>query len=181
MKASLFNQRSTGGFTLVEVIIASMILGLTILAALASVQASTTSTIAGTDVTQAAILAEGLREWTMNLPWNDLDADEALQDQASPGPNASPPSSAVDDLNDLRGVDGTGVTYTPPIADGPSEPLDKLTGWSEHIELSWRDPQNVQTEVDPGASDVLYVSVVFRKDGEHVLTTGWLIARRDDE
>ncbi len=181
MKTLRFCRTSGSGFTLVEVIIASVILGLCLVAALASIQASTTTTIAGTDVTQAAILAEGLREWTMNLPWNDLDAGETAQDIASPGRNGSPASVTVDDLNDLLN-EGDGITYSPPVtAGGPPNTLDKLSNWSEEIDLTWRDPKDIQTEVADGASDVLYVSVIFRKDGEHVLTTGWLVTRRDDE
>lgn len=171
------------GFTLVEVLIAIMIMGLCVVAAMASIRASTMSTIAGTEMTQAVILAQGLREWTMNLPWNDPDEGDAGEDEASPGPNGSSPLVWVDDLNDLANWDGTGTTYTPPItADGPPNALDALSNWSEVITLSWRDPKDITgAPVAAGSSDVIYVEVTIRKDGVDILTTGWIITRREND
>lgn len=175
-------QPKSTGFTLVEVLFAVMILGMCIVAVLGSIHASTMATIAGTEMTQAVILAQGLREWTMNLPWNDPDVGDAGEDEVSPGPNGSSALVWVDDINDLLGDSGTGVTYSPPLtADGPPNQLDDLTGWSEVIDLTWRDPANVQTVVTDGASDVIYVQVTFVKDGESILTTGWIVTRRDED
>ncbi|NBB94184.1 MAG: prepilin-type N-terminal cleavage/methylation domain-containing protein [Planctomycetes bacterium] len=182
MKAWKKLPKASRAFTLVEVVIAMMILGMCIVAAMGSIRASIMSTAAGTDMTQAVILAQGLREWTMNLPWNDPDDEDAGEDESAPGTNGNSSEVWVDDLNDLLDEGGTGTTYTPPVAPngaGTDTRLDALGMWTEHVDLTWRDATDIDTIVADGASDVVYVQVTISKGDQTVLTTGWIITRRD--
>jgi hypothetical protein len=118
----------------------------------------------------------------MNLPWNDPDSGDAGEDETAPGTNGNSSETWVDDLNDLLDDGGTGTTYNPPVApNGASTDtrLDTLSMWTEYIDLTWRDPTSIDTVVADGSSDVVYVHVTISKAGETILTTGWIITRRD--
>jgi len=81
----------------------------------------------------------------------------------------------VDDLNDLMGV-----TYSPP-RDAYGAPIADMVGWSQTIEMTWRDPDNLTSVVADGASDILHIQVTVSFQGRQILSTGYLIARRSSE
>ena len=159
-----------GGFSLLEVIIAIATLSIGITAMLTAVTSSTQVNSSGRRITQAAFLAQELREWTVKLPFVDPDPGAAGN---PPGPDGTSPQVFVDDLDDLMDV-----TYCPP-RDGQGQPIIDMVGWSQSITLTWRDPDNLSTVLAPGLSDVIHVETTITKDGTEVLTTSWLVARRD--
>lgn len=165
----------TRGFTLTEILVSIIVIGMGILALLASAASSTKINDSGKKLTTASFLAQEIREWTIKLPFSDQDAGD--QDNP-PGPDGSDPQYYVDDLDDLAGDDLAGVTYSPP-RNGQGSPITDMTDWSQFIELSWRDPDSLNTVVAAGASDVIYVQVTISYKGTEVLKTGWLVARRD--
>ena len=116
-------------------------------------------------------MGQEIREWTLKLPFVDPETPDN-----SPGPDgAEDPQapSAVDDLDDLMGV-----TYSPP-RDGTGQALSGTTGWSQQITMSWRNPDNLSQTVTDGASDMIYVEVVISHGEQPVLTTGWLVTKRE--
>jgi len=157
------------GFTLIETAVATAIVGLGVAAALVAVQSGTRVNDAGRKLTMAGLLAQELREWTLRLPFSDQDEG----DQGNPpGPDGADPQDFVDDLDDLMGV-----TYDPP-RDGQGLAVTDLTGWSQHIDLTWRDPADLTSVVAAGSSDVVYVEITISHKGAEVLKTGWLVTRR---
>lgn len=163
-------RRRRGGFTLIEVAVATAIIGIGMAALLTATMSGTRSNDAGKKLTQAVFLAQEIREWTLKLPFSDPDPG----DQGNPpGPDGSDPQVFVDDLDDLANV-----TYTPP-RDGQGMTLYDLSNWSQTITLTWVDPADLTTPVAPGASDVVFVSVGVSHDGTSMLTTGWLVTRRE--
>ena len=161
-----------GGFSLIEVAVATAIVGIALAALLVAVGSHTRVTEAARKLTQATSLAEEIREWTLNLPFSDPDPGDAGK---PPGPDGSDPQVFVDDLDDLMDV-----TFSPP-RDGQGNVLPGLDGWSETLTLTWRDPNDPMSAVADGTTDLIYVQLDIAFSGRGVLTTGWLVARRELE
>jgi len=161
-----------GGFSLIEVAVATAVVGIALTALLVAVGSNTRVGDAGTKLTQGVCLVEEIREWTMALPFRDPDPGDANN---PPGPDGTNPQTWVDDLDDLMDV-----TYSPP-RDGQGVAIFDLTGWSQTISLSWRDPNDPAATVSPGTSDVVYVQVDVAYQNKPVTATGWLVTQGTDE
>ena len=159
-----------GGFTLIEAAVATIVIGLGAAALLTAVASGTRTNAAGRSITQAVLLAQEIREWTVKLPFSD--PDEADMGNP-PGPDGADPQVFVDDLDDLMNV-----TYSPP-RDGQGQPVADMTGWQQAITLTWRAPSDLTTAVAAGTSDTIHVQVDISHNGLNVLTTRWLVTRRD--
>ncbi|MGC9454413.1 MAG: type IV pilus modification PilV family protein [Phycisphaerae bacterium] len=160
-------QRRHGGFTLIEVAIATAMIGVAIVALLTALAAGTRTNSAGRDLSQAVFLSQAVREWTLTLPYTDPDpADEGNP----PGPDGSDPQYFVDDLDDLLNV-----TYSPP-RNSMGQELTDMIGWSQVISVTYREPDDLETVVT-ARTDVARVEVTIEHNGQDVLTTGWLVTR----
>ncbi len=158
-----------GGFTLIEALIASIIVGLGITALLMASKSGTQVNAGAREITHAVNLGQEVREWTLKLPFADPETPDN-----PPGPDgAEDPQTFVDDLDDLASV-----TYSPP-RDASGQAISDMTGWSQQITLSWRAPTNISQTVSDGASEIIYVEVVISYEGQSVVTTGWLVTKRE--
>ncbi|MCK4625798.1 MAG: hypothetical protein KAV00_10840 [Phycisphaerae bacterium] len=158
-----------GGFTLIEALIASIIVGLGITALLMASKSGTQVNANAREITHAVNLGQEVREWTLKLPFLDPETPDN-----SPGPDgAEDPQTFVDDLDDLKTV-----TYSPP-RDANGQAISDMTGWSQQITLSWRQQNSISQTVSDGASEIIYVEVVISYEGQSVLTTGWLVTKRE--
>ncbi len=160
--------RENRGFTLIEVAVATVLVGLGVVALMVASGSATRVNDANHKLTQAVILVQELREWTLRLPFSDPDPE----DQGNPpGPDGVDPQVFVDDLDDLMYV-----TFDPP-RDGQGNAIADLPGWSEIITLSWRNPDDVTNVVSAGTSDVIHVYVAIFFNGKEILKTTWLATR----
>lgn len=145
-----------GGFTLIEVVVATILVGLALTAMIVSVGSNTRVNDAGTKLTQAAFLAQEIHEWTLTLPFNDL---AQLKND--------PP-----------------LTYCPP-RDGQGYAITDLPAWRQTITLTWRDPNDLDQTVTPGPTDIIYVNVDVAVDVRHqttlIVSSGWLVTRKPGE
>jgi type II secretory pathway pseudopilin PulG len=158
--------------TLIEVAVATVIIGIGIAAILVASASTTHVNEAGRKLTLAVFLAQEIREWTLRLPFSDPDPG----DQGNPpGPDNSDPQVFVDDLDDLMDV-----TYSPP-RDGQGTPISDMVGWSQKIYLTWRNPDNLTQVVTAGSSDIVNVQVEVSYKGQQIMSTSWLIARRSEQ
>ena len=159
------------GFTLIEVAVATVIVGIGMAALMVSVGSSTRVNEAGGKLAQATVLAQEIREWTLALPFSDPDAQDAHN---PPGPDGVDPQVSVDDLDDLMGV-----TFKPPRV-GMGIAISSLPDWSQTISMSWRDPNDVAVLAPhgPGTTDVVYVHVDVLYRNVPVYGTNWLVTRK---
>lgn len=161
--------RRRAGFSLIEIAVAVPIIGLGVAAAVTVSSACTQATGGGRRLTQAVFLAENIREWSLVLPMTDPDAAEAGN---PPGTDPSDTPGVPDDLDDLLDV-----TFDPP-RDGQGRPVDdQSSGWSQHVTLTWVNP-NTLSPVPDGASQTVQVQVQVRFQGQPVFTTTWLVTGR---
>jgi prepilin-type N-terminal cleavage/methylation domain-containing protein len=156
------------GFTLIEVAIATAVIGIAVVALLTALAAGTRTNSAGQELSQAVFLSEAVREWTLTLPYSDEDPGDVGN---PPGPDGSDPTDFVDDLDDLLSV-----TYDPP-KNSMGNDLTDMIGWSQVVSLTYRDPNDLDTVVSPGPTDVARVEVTIQHTGRDILTTGWLVTR----
>ena len=170
-----------GGFTLIEVAVATIIVGVGLAALMVSVESSTRVNDVGGRLAQGTFLAQEIREWTLALPFS---TPNPLHVGNPPGPDGIDPHVFVDDLDDLMGV-----TFKPPqngnkfTKEGIEEPehvMTALPDWSQTITMAWRDPNNVAAPAPggPGTSDVIYVHVDVAYRDRTVYSTNWLVTRK---
>jgi len=161
-----------GGFTLIEVVVATVLVGLALTAMMISVRSNTRVNDAGTKLTQATFLAQEIREWTLTLPFRDQDVGDR---DNPPGSDGSNPQVWVDDLDDLMNV-----TYCPP-RDGQGYAIAPLPAWSQTITMTWRDPNNLSQTVTNGTSDIIYVNVDVKHQNMLIVSSGWLVTKKPGE
>ncbi len=144
------NRAYRNGFTLIETAIAVCIVGTGLVSLMASSRSSSQVNDAGTKLTQAVSLAQEIREWTLSLPLTD-DAEASVADMAD-------------------------QTFDPP-ANGRGMSMGEMTGWSQHVQLTWLAPDAL-TPVADGASDTAEVEVTISFNDEQVFTTSWLAVEK---
>lgn len=159
-----------GGFSLIEITVATAIIGIGVVALLICVSAGTSANYEGRRLTQATFLAQEIREWTLRLPFSDPDPED---EDNPPGSDSSDPQIFVDDLDDLMDI-----TFSPP-RDGMGLDIYDMSEWSETITMTWRSPTDLAATVTPGTSNVIHVELKLYKNGLLALTTGWIVVRRD--
>jgi len=166
----VFLRRSAArGFTLLEVLLATIILGIGIAAALNSIVTGTTMNIESERMTNASFLAQEVREWTQNLPFSDMDTSDMLN---PPGPDSEGAYGPyVDDVDDLLNAE-----FSPPL-DSMGNLIAGLDNWKQQILLTWRSEADPSVIVGDGTSNLIYVEVRIWCDEELILTTGWLCSR----
>ena len=141
--------RVRAGFTLLEAVIATALVGMGVAALMVTTQMSTRVNGAGKELTQASYLLEEVREYLLKQSW-----------------------STVTGLNN--------ATWNPPRrADGTS--LTSMSDWTQSIQIEWKNPANILTNVNAGASDLVRVTVSISHGGKSVLSSGWLVAKKDGE
>ena len=166
--------RTRRGFTLIEVLVAVVILGIGILALVHCVGLNTAVNGASRNLARGALLAQEVREWSLKLPYLDPDPNTR---SSAPGldPNETAGvGSDVDDIDDLKGQ-----SFSPPV-DARGLPMTDCPAWTQKIDLSWRSESNIGTTVPDGASKVVHVGVEIQRGNETILATGWLVTGRDE-
>ena len=159
----------TRGFSLIEVLIASMLVGLAIAALVVANGTFTMANYAGADLTTAEFLIEQIREMTAMLSVMDPSTMTPPQfgvetDEAS--------VAAYDDVDDFDGV-----TFSPPI-DAARMPLPDLAAFTQLITVDRLNPSNFnEVWADTAASDFFRVTVSVTQNGRPISSANWVRAR----
>ncbi len=157
--------RKSGGFTLIEVAIATVIIAVGVIALMVGVGSSTRINSSGRSLAQAVILAENIREWSIKPPFFDPELTD-------PGPiGYETGESVVDDLDDLH------QTFSPP-RDSQGNFITAMANWKQIVTVQWVDDTNLST-ISSTATDTVMVAVEIQLNAKPIYTTSWLVARKE--
>jgi len=118
----------SSGFTLIETALVIVIVGVGVLAIMQAEQAFHQHNDFSQRVGTALLLANEIRELTLNFPQSD-----PITAQTNWGPETNEPNVLqYDDLDDFDGPGGVGLTFSPPI-DALRREIPNMTPWSQVI------------------------------------------------
>ena len=152
--------RRHGGFTLIETALATIIVGVGVLAIVSAQQAFHQKNAWSTHVSTATMLGNELREMTWNLPQHDPVTGDAFW-----GPEGDN-ELWVGDFDDLDDFDGDGAGWIFSAADdsGPinarREVIPNMDGWSQTVRVFNVNPFDITEEWADGTSNFMAVEVI---------------------
>lgn len=154
------------GFTLIEVLIAVVLVGLAVAGLVGANRAYTLANGFGLDLTRAELLIEQIRELTMTLPVVDPQTGTAIFGRESGETLAS-----LDDLDDLDGC-----TFDPPI-DAAGNTIPQMAGLAQVIRVRNVNTSNLDQETPPHCSPFVRVTVQILRSGRLIDSATWLRCR----
>jgi len=164
MNNALRTRSRRGGFTLLEIAVATVIIAVGLTALMSTMRAGTSANSTSSKLTTALFLSQNVHEWTRQLP---LAGDAAVVAPADPAN-----TTCVEELN--------GKTFSPP-RDGTGMPITGLSEWSQSITMSWREPEDLLLKAPgasapaDGATDMIHVTVDIQYRGATVYTMRYFI------
>jgi prepilin-type N-terminal cleavage/methylation domain-containing protein len=161
------NTAARGGFTLIEAMIAMLIIGLTIAALVASTGAFSRTNAAGIDLSTAEFLIEEIREMTASLPIVDPTTGTATF-----GPEAGETGLAqCDDLDDFNGA-----SYCPPI-DINRVAMANFANFTQQVQVRNVAVNNFSAVVANHSTNFYRVTVTILMNGSALTSATWIRAR----
>jgi prepilin-type N-terminal cleavage/methylation domain-containing protein len=151
-------------FTLAEVLVAVILIGIAIASLLATNIAFTNSNGTATNLSTAEFLLEQIREMTTTLPLVDPDG----------GGTFGAEEGALADYDDLDDFDGS--TFSPPIKTDRTA-MTEFTGFSQQVTVENVSAANFQQVVADGSSDFVRVSVTVSLNSRPLCSSAWIRAR----
>jgi prepilin-type N-terminal cleavage/methylation domain-containing protein len=153
------------GFSLFEVLIAVVLLGLAIVALLAANSSFTTVNAAGTDLSTAEFLVEQIKELTMLLPVVDPESEATV---------FGPEEGALSDYDDLDDFDD--ATLSPPI-NVERQPLNSFTAFTQQIQVQNVHENDFEQVVGDHTTAFVRVTVTVSLNSRSLGSTSWIRAR----
>ena len=160
------NKRHNCGFSLIEILIAILLVGLAVAALMAANGALTKANGAGTELSTAEFLLGEIRELTALLPVVDPETEDATF-----GPETGEALANYDDLDDFDGA-----VFSPPIS-ADRAVLNDSAAFSQQISVENVSASNFQQVVGDHTSDFVRVTVNILLNGRSVSSASWLRAR----
>jgi type II secretory pathway pseudopilin PulG len=153
------------GFTLIEALIAVVLISLAIVALLAANSAFTQANAVGTELSTAEFLAEQIKELTATL---------AVIDPNTGAATFGAEEAALLDYDDLDDFDD--MTYSPPI-DADRVPLNNFAAFSQQITVQNVHPGDFEQVVADHGSEFVRVTVMVFLNSEKVSSASWVRAK----
>ena len=151
-------------FSLIEVLIATMLVGLAIVALVAANSSFTKANAVGTELSTAEFLIEQIKELTALLPVIDPNTGTSI---------FGPEEATLADYDDLDDFDG--ASFSPPISVG-RETLDNFAAFSQQVTVENVDAANFEQVVGNGSSDFVRVTVKVLLNSRQISSTSWIRA-----
>ncbi len=167
--SKITNRKLGKGFTLVEVLIATILIGLSIAALLASSGTLTMASAAGADQSTAEFLAEQIRELTTMLPVVDPQATTVTT--STPFGPEEAGLAAYDDVDDFHGAN-----FSPPIGANRAV-LNEFASFRQQVTVQNVDRANFDQVVANHGSHFVRVTVSIVKNGRQITSANWIRAR----
>ena len=160
------HKRYRSGFSLIEILIAILLVGLAVAALVAANSALTKANGAGTDLSSAEFLLGEIRELTALLPVVDPETGVSTF-----GPEGGEALASFDDLDDFD----TAV-FSPPI-NAERAVLNNSAAFSQQITVENVSASDFELAVIDHGSDFVRVTVRVFLNGQEISSASWLRAR----
>ncbi len=155
------------GFTLAEILMAVVIIGIAIAALVGANGAFTQVNGAAVDLSTAEFLIEEIRELTTTLPVIDPESGTAVF-----GPESDEATvAAYDDLDDFDNAN-----CCPPV-DVSATALTDFGSFTQQITVENVDPSSLETPVADHTSDFIRITVVIVQNNRPISSASWIRAR----
>jgi len=154
------------GFSLIEVMIAIILVGLAVASLMAANVAFTRANGAGTDLTTAEFLIEQIRELTTLLPVIDPELETATF-----GPETGETLSTYDDLDDFDNA-----SFSPPI-NSERTALPEVGAFTQKVTVENVNASNFKQVVGDHTSNFVRVTVRIFQNSKEISSARWLRAR----
>ncbi len=154
------------GFSLIEVLIAVILVGLAIAALVAANSALTRANGAGTDLTTAEFLIGEISELTALLPVVDPESGTSTF-----GPETGETLTDYDDLDDF-----SGANFSPPI-NTERATINSAAGFSQRITVQNVSASDFEQVMSNHSSDFVRVTVRVFLNSRLISSESWLRAR----
>ncbi len=151
------------GFTLVEVLIAIVIVGIALVSLIAANNSCTTTNGYGVELSTSEFLIEQIRELTRLLPISD----------PAGGTTFGPEEATLANYDDLDDFDG--AVFTPPI-NSERVSLNDFSSFSQHVTVESVSASNFQLVVADGTTAFTRVTVTIFLNSEQVSSVSWIRA-----
>jgi prepilin-type N-terminal cleavage/methylation domain-containing protein len=158
--------RNPKGFSLIEAMIAVVLVGLSITALVVASNSFTQANAFGADLSTAEFLVEQIRELTTMLPVADPDVTTWT--------TLGPEEATLADYDDVD--DFNGAVFSPPIS-ASRAPLNDLAQFTQQVNVQNVSPTNFDMVVADGSSAFVRVTVIILQGGQQITTASWIRAR----
>lgn len=161
------DKRHKKGFSLIEVLIAILLVGVAIVALVTASGSFTIANGAGADLSTAEFLIEQIRELTALLP---------VVDPESETDTFGPETDEVDlaDYDDLD--DFTGASFSPPIS-ADRQVLNDSAAFTQHVTVENVNAADFEQVVGSHASPFVRVTVRVVLNSKEISSASWIRAR----
>ncbi|MCK4887637.1 MAG: type II secretion system protein [Planctomycetes bacterium] len=156
------------GFTLVEVLVAIVIVGIALVSLIAANSSFTSTNDYGVKLSTSEFLIEQIREMTRLLPISDPNG----------GTTFGPEESALadyDDLDDFDGSDGLGSEFSPPI-NSERVSLSDFSSFTQKVTIQYVSASDFQTVVNDGTTGFVRVTVAIFLNSKPITSASWIRA-----
>ena len=158
--------RAAAGFTLIEAMIASILIGIAIAALMTGSGAFTMANGAGIDLSTAEFLIEEIKGLIAPLAVVDPETETAVF-----GAESGEVLADYDDLDDFDGA-----TFSPPI-DVSRQPLNSFSAFSQQITVENVSASDFTAVIGNHGSDFVRVTARVLLNGGEINSTSWIRAR----
>jgi prepilin-type N-terminal cleavage/methylation domain-containing protein len=153
------------GLTLIEVLMAIILIGVAIASLVAANGLFTKANNFGLDLSTAEFLIEQIRELTTPLPAVDPNTGTATF-----GPEAGETLATYDDLDDLNGA-----SFRPPI-NANRQPLNDFAAFTQEITVENVSDTNFETVVAHHSSHFVRITVRILSNNNEIISSSWIRA-----
>jgi Tfp pilus assembly protein PilV len=152
------------GFTLIDTALATIIVGVGVMAVMQLLATGTTNNYDGAQQTTAANLAKNIREMCLNLDFVDPNNPNNWGQNASQ--YSSNPATIVG-LNNLAGV-----TFCPPV-DSRKVAIAGWTDWQQAVNVQTVNPNLLTASAPNGSEPAVQITVTVSHLGQPFYTMSW--------